>query len=1094
MNERKIKRQKGAYLVFTLVTLGVLLAFAALMVDIGRVSISSLQQKQLTDAAATLAIQSWVAPNKSASETIDLTGTVTTEAQYNARLNYVKDSVVFLLNDSLNSLFGNPGEDIVSINSTDDSGLMLTAGTYIPDVSTCTSADCVTCRSKNPTANRNGCFLESYWSADRSRIGVNAFSAKVSMRAAAPIQYYFAKLIPTGGSILPGGGGPSSSAGFSSESFAFQRPRNFIALVDMSPSITGGNFNDEGRQRARFVYKFAEGGGGGNGSSCYGTDTSADCNMNRSNGDDFAWNSQLYFNLYTTETGGVSDGRCDTAGFCEYNNGEYGDMWVLHHDDTTIRSRWTLYSQAAKKNLPTNTAPLFATVSGNGVNTPATCNGRQYCDTPEWFRSTQGIHYWRFLGDDRSAAMPFPTVLDKRSGLTDLVRQPFVRRFKSDYKNISVDNVKRAKLAFSTGQFSESTNPLETYQGNYLVEDPNPLSEDQRYHKNPIGNDDTPSFYEFPTNALDHILNQPPKTVDGVACHWGGNTSYANNGNSSGNVDIYNSLLGMYAPEVERNYTGPEPYNSILKGLYRIHDSIQDQNIPGDKLMILPFDDTIGSIDATVPLTDVIRYGEEDGELSESQLKLKTVLDSIKTPTLVHPNITTKFHSWDQIQKRIKLGLIPDSSKRNTNISRAIATTIAYASKAGIQGADNYLLLFSDFVATGTCSLSQLTLTQPVTDAQLQNCIESTDSIGGVSWVSQPGDLEDPGVSIDREPFLASGANPNVPQNRAWRALQDLRIKRNGNDYGLLKRLREMGITPIFFAFNGKDGGKPVFQDNNNSAQCLSDDGVKGFGDRIASGISTGRWGLKWSYATRPQHRRPDRFYFEIGSLASSVSSIAGGKYVRLLPGCPCFGSGCGSTTNPNPSATAAMNRLCSSGIGGVNTGGVPKMLEPTSWRGNIGLNTSFYQNSTFSVYDDLNRTNGDGALGITQGFYYGAAHDSGGSFLFSLRDENGFAGRSDIYSKSCANMLNTRNNSITEPFAGMGQPLGEENLAPFRANTFILSDTMASNFTAWGTARCEPGKTGKDMSDKIFTEIEPIFLKSTASIISPPQYYVPKP
>lgn len=1025
-----IKSQRGVYLVFTLLTLGVLFGFAALMVDIGRVSVSSLEQKQLADAAATMAIQSYIAPSGKAGTSI------TSKTDYEARLDYVRSNVSTLLNDSLNQLFALPGEDLVSVGETDDerSGLVLIPGTYLTDVpQTCTTNECTECKKATPVAGRKGCFITNRWNDNpQQRYGVNGFKAIVKVRPSAPVRYLFSKLLP--------GGGASESSGFESTSYAYQRPRNFVALVDMSPSIIEGNFKDSGRQRARFTYKLASG-SAASGSSCKGTDTTVGCNFDTVSGDDFAWNSHLYLNPPS-----VDDHRCE--GSCLYDS----------YRRVGVNSR-SLYVASGQSDLPSDKSPLFGTT--DNVPLGSICPGKTYCDSEAWFSSGSTAHYWRFLGDERYSAASFPTVVDSNN--PTWIRQPIMRRFKSDYFGISIINTPRGIFDYAgTTPTLDTTD--EDLNGNYLVEDPSGLRNDTRYFSNPNGTDDRPSFVDFPTND--------PLSVNGVSC-WQGRTE--------------NCIKGMFAPEVERNYSGPEPYNSILKGLYRVHDGIQNQEIPGDRFMVVPFDDVLGAAKSIIPLTPVIRdpLHVAANTLTTDQEKLRNLLLATQINTSITPT-DVDFSSKEQIRSRIQMGLIPDASKRNTNISRAVASTLRYLEQSGIQGSDTYLLLFTDFVASGTCSVAPQITNNKTIDQIIRSCSESSDFLGGIPWAVW-------GAEAD----YTNGENSVA--NRAWRGLLDFYYKPNNPvstvQYNLLDKMQNIGVTPVFFVFNGKDGGKPIFPDPTTSG-CLSDQKISEFGNRLSSGVLTGEWGFKYTLS----HDRDDEYMVDIGILASEVSKRKG-RYIRLLPGCPHY---------PGSDTQTKLNSLCNAmELVKPAINGVPQIISPSSWTGNLPvpsrldssltkLTQTGWGNAPESAtnpafFDYLNRN-----LGIMKGITPGGYHDSGGHYLLSF--DNGSSSdwsSENMVNWSCGTQYIRDLGSLDGIFKssyfspGMGDMLSKDSLVPLRSNSFIISDVPTTQITTWGTLRCEPSKSGKDMSDTIFDEIKSIFQKSTASIVSAPAYEV---
>jgi hypothetical protein len=835
-------RQQGAFIPFLAIAVVGLLALVGLVIDGARLFISMTQNNKIARIAAQLAIREY--------STYVPSGSANAEDQHQQKMKHVNEQVANLLNDELNSIFGYSGKEVVKLASSKDKfdeGLILTPGVYY------LSADDIpdpTLRGNCPDASpENGC-----WVPYQAGGGVNSFRAEVLTPTSSVIKMVLLRLLS------------DQEFKLSDEAFSYLKPRIFLNLVDMSESITEGNFNSFGRYRSKFLFRF-NGTNGASGAACISPPraTYPSCSFYPIK-DDQVWNGEFYSNDFS-----VPDERCQSLGapdcllverrMCP-NSGvsdkEYAYRWALGHHT------WVSGIFGEMSHVPA-CSPVFWTERPN-IKGPC---GRRSC----FDNNSYQPYGYRFLGDTRPK-------LIYENGVS---RQPHFFRFKTDYFNHRVA-LTRGKL----NQNSEITETGSIITGSYLVEDPAGIRNDN-YSQREKG--------WAPSNGYNH--GSPPDP-DGYfkyeGCDYGG---------EAGNWYSCDRRRGYMMHRLQPDYEGPEPYNSILKGLWYIHRRTAEQNIPGDKFGVLFFDSTLTSFKSQIPLTPVIREGATP---SPDQEKLHTLLEAI------NPTKNTPFWARNRIQERLNLGLFPDPLAPETNISHAIALAVKYLkAQPNFRGADIYLNLFTDFIAFSHCNFKD-----GVTDSALEACTQVT------------------GLNSDKAP-----PGDSAPQ-RLMGMLNDLIgwPRPNGErQKGLITYLKEQGIKPIFFAFNGTIGGEPLYP-HPTEDRCLTRTEVRentlnfnpplplNFTSAVENALVTDRFDrVVRRYVV--QGGLGNFYLYSLGDMMDPLLK-AYGDLIQLMRPCPRF--------TGKPSALTRLNNYCANHpLKGVLNNGAPMPADTHFSRGNQG-------------------------------------------------------------------------------------------------------------------------------------------------------------
>lgn len=829
-------KQQGAFIPFLAIAVVGLLALVGLVIDGARLFISMTQNDKIARIAAELAIREYstfVPSSRSKDPHLE-------------KMKHVNQQISNLLNDELNAIFGYSDKEVVKLGKSGekfDEGLILTPGEYylsaadIPDPDTAKK-----CSDANP---KNGC-----WFPYSPGGGVNSFRAEVLTPTSSVIKMVLLRLLS------------DQKFKLSDEAFSYLRPRVFLNLVDMSESITEGNFNSFGRYRSKFLFRF-DGTNGASGAGCIspvGLSSAPTCSFFPIK-DDQAWNGEFYSNEFS-----VPDGRCTSAGApdCPLVERRMCEPGLPAHD-ALYRYRWALGHHTSVSGIigemshVPGCSPVFWTAHSMFVGN---C-GRRSCF------NTFSPYGYRFLGDTR------PQLIFELDGTS---RQPHFFRFKSDYFN---HNVTLSRAALDGNSEITSTGPV--ISGSYLVEDPTGIRNDSF------------SARDRGWTRVGGYLHGRPADPDGYFKFEG-----CDGWSQFGNWYSCDRNRGYMMHRLQPDYEGPEPYNSILKGLWYIHKRTAEQNIPGDRFGALFFDSTLTSFKSQIPLTPVIRVGSTP---SESQQKLHTLLEAID------PTKTTNFWAQSRIRERLDLGLFPDPLAPETNISHAIALAVQYIkAQPNFSGADVYLNLFTDFIAFSHCNF-----TNGVTDSALATCRQVT------------------GLNSDKAPAGDSAAQ------RLRGMLNDL-IGWSGQK-GLIAYLKEQGIKPVFFAFNGTVGGEPLYPHPSQN-RCLTRTEVRDNSLNLqpplplnfTSAVEGALNGSRFNEVVRRYIVQGGMGNFYLYTLGDMMNPLlqAYGDLIQLLRPCPRFPG--------KPSALTRLDNYCTNHpLKGVLNNGAPRPADTHFSRGNQG-------------------------------------------------------------------------------------------------------------------------------------------------------------
>lgn len=871
--------QSGAFIVFVAITLAMLIGFIALVVDGARLMISSTKNLQLAEHAASVAVREYVTYSPPSSNAADL---------HSKRLVRVKKVVAAMLNDELNSLFGNVGAQNIITDEEGNivEGILLTAGQYFP---TADSISDTTLKSQCSTNSKLGCWVP-FSPGNTQGVGVNSFRAIVTTPSSGLIKTIFLQAVG------------SQKFSLTDEAFSFLKPRVFMNLVDMSESITEGNFNSLGRYRSKFMFRFADG-SSGDGSDCITpwegssstTQVPPSCRFNPLR-DDQIWNAEFYNNKFT-----VPDGICEST----------DDPTCLNVDrsmcfpplNTALDSSWSIdrydkpmWDWEAPSWLIPGCSPIFWVKEGGKItssdhaNVGVQCHSRNSCLHQGGFAT----YAYRFLGDERSYRNqlfyePLMQDLVPNNTLnpdpnTLVARQPHFLRFKGDYFSSDFINLKRAVIDPTTGQITEGTDSI---SGQYLVENPYFLSHDNYndredgarlagWNGTNSGTDPTGPLGYFQLDASFNFVGD----MNGLSYneYWGRGK-------------------GFLLPRLQPYYDGPEPYNSILKGIFFMHKLMAEQRVPGDRFATFFFDSSLMAAKAQVPLTPPIIDLSVDIPEGHPQRKLFELLDAInpndESDSIDRFNVNGTI--VDDIKRRLELGIFPDPLAPDTNISHAIAQALFYLNKNGVDGSDIYLNLFTDFIATANCDLYANDASGY--EAKLNQCrvVKAGNDTNYHKQASCGGAYGDSQYNLTCKIMGMLNDLIGWPDNLEENFKNDTNTINRKE--GLIKYMSKKGITPIFFAFNGTLGGELLYPAPDIGSGCIDREAVKtavdSTGKPLALVATRHVYGDSLANKMRNQIKQYFRegsngnFYlYTLGDVSNPVIE-SGGRVVQLLKPCP---------------------------------------------------------------------------------------------------------------------------------------------------------------------------------------------------------------
>lgn len=875
-------KQTGAFVVFIAVTLAMLIGFIALVIDGARLMISSTKNLQLAEHAAAVAVREYVTYSPPAADAAEL---------HSKRLIRVKQIVASMLNDQLNSLFGNFGAQNVITDGEGNitEGIVLSAGQYFPNLDSISDSGLRTQCSAN---SKLGCWVP-YSPGNTQGTGVNSFRAVVTTPSSGLIKTIFLQAVG------------SQKFQLNDQAFSFLKPRVFMNLVDMSESITEGNFNSYGRYRSKFMFRLADG-FSGDGVSCISpwegstslTQPDPECRFNPLR-DDQIWNAEFYNNSFA-----VNDNICEAINDPVCLN--IDRSMCFPPEGTSSTSDWSfnrydkpMWDWEAPSWLIPGCSPIFWVHAGDtvagGNATGGECNGKKSCMHQGGFAT----YAYRFLGDRRTDGEHLfyePLVQDliplnklPADPNTLVARQPHFLRFKEDYFPSGNLNFERAIIHPDTGAIVEGDDSI---FGEYLVENPYNLNHDG-YAKREDGAR-APGTW---TKKSSQQFGDPDPTGPLGYFQLDSSFNYVGRMNNQLYGEYWSRGKGFMLPRIQPFYDGPEPYNSILKGLFFMHQLMAEQRVPGDRFGTFFFDSSLMAINSQVPLTSPIVDLTAAFPDGHPQKKLFELLDAINPAD--ESDAIDRFDVDSNIEqsigKRLALGIFPDPTAPDTNISHAIAQAVHYLSKNGVEGSDIYLNLFTDFIATANCDLNTYTSTY---DNQLIQCR----SVNAGNDTNEHNDASFTGAEAQGSDYrLTRRVMGMLNDLIGWpvdksQSFSNTDVPRQD---GLIKYMSKKGITPIFFAFNGTLGGELLYPAPEIDSGCLSREAVKTAVD--ANGAPLALTATRSAYGSstvvddnmRNQLKQYFReggngnfFLYTLGDLSNPVIE-AGGKVVQLLKPCP---------------------------------------------------------------------------------------------------------------------------------------------------------------------------------------------------------------
>lgn len=308
---------------------------------------------------------------------------------------------------------------------------------------------------------------------------------------------------------------------------------------------------------------------------------------------------------------------------------------------------------------------------------------------------------------------------------------------------------------------------------------------------------------------------------------------------------------------VDDQYFGAEPYASVLRGLYIVIQRLKDQQIPGDRFGVMGFDQKLGFVKLSG--SDIL--GSVTNLAALDDPGLNAILDAVSPSASA---TAADFGSTTAISRRFDLGLFPDELSPNTALPHAISNGMFHVMKTpGFKSANNYLLVFSDFLPTKGCKLTEK------------------------SPGSDPIDIDSPEMVACRQAFtnLNAGDMPGVPPKdfdgeRFRRAIIDV----DGEGL-LLDKLHAEKIQPMFFSFNAIPG--EYLYKHPNLPRCMTRQEVVSANIPVTSGgENMSAVDIRTQFRTFSLLSDPRVSWVGLSSRLARKAIAYGGDFVQLAPPC----------------------------------------------------------------------------------------------------------------------------------------------------------------------------------------------------------------